>query len=139
AVTGAVIGGLANVISPPSKSLPQTVEDAYRTPGAPGTGTGAGAGAGANAAAPPVSNAGSLTSAPPSYTNDPAQVLQTVGTGLLSKGAGAGGAWIAQYTLATLPALAGVLAVDAAAGAWDLGYVPWILNKVGVQKYSGQF
>jgi hypothetical protein len=30
-----------------------------------------------------------------------------------------------------------VLVVDAAAGAWDLGYVPWILEKIGVVKTSG--
>jgi hypothetical protein len=30
------------------------------------------------------------------------------------------------------------LIVDAAAGAWDLGYVPWLLNKIGVQSYGGK-
>jgi hypothetical protein len=31
------------------------------------------------------------------------------------------------------------LAVDALAGVWDLGYVPWILEKIGVQSFGGKF
>jgi hypothetical protein len=35
--------------------------------------------------------------------------------------------------------LVGVLAVDVVAGTWDLGYVPWILQQIGIMKVGGNF
>jgi hypothetical protein len=38
-----------------------------------------------------------------------------------------------------LAPLLGVLAVDVVAGTWDLGYVPWILQQIGIIKIGGNF
>ena len=122
-VAGAVIGGVAYAVSPPTKSLPSTVRDAYRSPGE----------------VPPPAQPVPAGGAPPGPLTAPEQVTELqaagqVGGGLLSKGAGAAGTWVGKVLLTT-PATSiaiQVLVVDAAAGAWDLGYVPWILEKIGV-------
>jgi len=43
---------------------------------------------------------------------------------------------VAPYVIAS--AVGRIIIIDVAAGAWDLGYVPWILDKIGVVKYSGK-
>jgi hypothetical protein len=125
-VSGAVIGGLAHAISPPSKSLPGTVRDAYRTN---------------PAEAPPPAQPPPGGGAPPGPLVEPERVTELgaagqVGGGLVSKGAGAAGTWVGKTLLTTAATRIAVqvLVVDAAAGAWDLVYVPWILEKIGVVK-----
>ncbi|MEA2544191.1 MAG: hypothetical protein QOH35_5557 [Acidobacteriaceae bacterium] len=38
-----------------------------------------------------------------------------------------------------LAPLVGVLAVDVVAGTRDLGYMPWILQQIGIIKVGGNF
>jgi hypothetical protein len=46
----------------------------------------------------------------------------------------------ARYALMGPLSMAAItLTLDAAAGAWDLGYAPYILQKTGVISYSGKF
>jgi RHS repeat-associated protein len=126
AITGAVVGGLSSIIKPPSDSLTKTVNDALKPQ--PPSGAAAGpTGTGLNANFPPT--------APPSYTNDFGTALSTVGTKLGTQVGGAVGGWVAQTAISgPLAPLVSIIAIDAVAGAWDLGYVPWILNKIGVIK-----
>jgi hypothetical protein len=116
------------VITPPSKSLPDTVAQELKPPTPP-------AGAGA-AGVPPVSNAGSLTNLPSPYITSEADAATYFAKGIGGKIASAAGGWLAQTALSSAPAalVIQVVAVDAVAGAWDLGYVPWILNQIGVVK-----
>ena len=123
-VAGAAIGGLAHAISPPTKSLPGTVRDAYRVN---------------PAEAPPPAQPPPGGGAAPGPLVAPERVTELgaagqVGGGLVSKGAGAAGTWVGKTLLTTAATRLAVqvLVVDAAAGAWDLGYVPWILDKIGV-------
>lgn len=123
-VAGATIGGLAHAISPPTKSLPGTVRDAYRVD---------------PSEVPPPAQPSPGGGAPPGPLVAPERVselgaVQQVGTGLVGKGAGAAGTWVGKTLLTTAATRIAVqvLVVDAAAGAWDLGYVPWILEKIGV-------
>jgi RHS repeat-associated protein len=126
AITGAVIGGLSSIIKPPSDSFGKTVGDALKPQPPSGAVTGAGSG-GLNANFPPT--------APPGYTNDFGVAASTVGTKIGTQVASAAGGWVAQTAISgPLAPLVGVLAVDSVTGAWDLGYVPWILNKIGVIK-----
>jgi hypothetical protein len=62
------------------------------------------------------------------------QSFQGAGGSVLSQIASKVGGAIAKHFLPyVLQNPAGqTLIVDAAAGAWDLGYVPWLLNKIGV-------
>jgi hypothetical protein len=127
-VAGAVIGGVAHTISPPTKSLPNSVRDAYRVP---------------EQAPAPTPQGPTGASQPPWATTPPPTTelgaAEKVGSGLAGKGASAAGGWVAKVLLttpATKIALQ-VLVVDAAAGAWDLGYVRWILEKIGKVETSG--
>jgi hypothetical protein len=130
AITGAVIGGLSNIIKP--QSWDQTLKDtADALKPQPGPAAAAGSGTGLSPNFPPT--------APPSYTNDFGTALSTVGTKLGTQGGGPIATFAAEtFVAGPLAPLAGILAVDVVAGAWDLGYVPWILQQVGVVK-SPQF
>jgi hypothetical protein len=57
-----------------------------------------------------------------------------------TKGASAAGLYVFQtlITGAASPAFQ-ALVVDVAVGAWDLGYVPKILQEIGVIKVGGTF
>jgi hypothetical protein len=118
------------VIKPPSDSLSKTVDDALK-PQAP-TGAPASPGGGPINSFPPA--------APPSYTNDVGTALTTVGKGAAAQVGGPIAMYGAQLALSgPLAPLAGVLAVDLVAGAWDLGYVPWMLQQIGTVKAGGKF
>ena len=68
------------------------------------------------------------------------EAVQKVATGLGGKIATPIAETAARYALTgPLATAAMTLAVDAAAGAWDLGYVPYLLQKAGVVSYSGKF
>jgi hypothetical protein len=69
------------------------------------------------------------------------EAATTVGSALAGKAGGAAGEWLARTVLSSPPLalFAGTVSVDLAAGAWDLGYVPYILNKIGVVKGGGKF
>ena len=126
-VTGAVIGGVAHAISPPTDSLGKTFTDAYKTP---------------QQAPPPAQAPGGGSQppwGPPPPTTSGLEAGQQVGMGLAGKGAAAVGGWgfRAFLTSELTRQAAQVLIVDSAAGAWDLGYVPWILHKIGEVKVSG--
>jgi RHS repeat-associated protein len=124
AITGAVIGGLSNVIKPPSESLGKTVSDALKPPPTAASASGAGS---VSSSLPPA--------VPPSYTNDIGTALTTTGQGVATKVGGALAGWAAQTAISgPLAPLVGVLSVDVVAGTWDLGYVPWILQHIGVVK-----
>jgi RHS repeat-associated protein len=118
AVAGAVLGGLSYALKPPSASVGSDVGKALKSqtpiegtpiPGTPSTQT------------PLVPTSGT-------------QSFQGAGGSVLSQIASKVGGVIAKHILPyVLQNPAGqTLIVDAAAGAWDLGYVPWLLNKIGV-------
>ncbi len=126
AITGAVIGGLSAIVKPPSDSLGKTFDDALKPQPPSGVAPSPGGG-GLNANFPP--------SAPPGYTNDIGTAVSTVGTKVGTQIGSAVGGWVAQTAISgPLAPLVGVLAVDVVSGIWDLGYVPWILNQIGVIK-----
>ena len=80
-----------------------------------------------------IPNAPPLTE--PTSIGNFGQAAQSVGTQALGRGAAIVAAHTAPYVIAS--AVGQTVIIDVAAGAWDLGYVPWILNKLGVIKGSG--
>ena len=125
-VTGAVLGGLSYALKPPTGTVWDNVRDAYQAP-PPGA-----AGAGAPPGAPSLQ--------PATEINNFGQATQQTLTGLGTKGASAAGLYVFQalITGAASPAFQ-ALVVDVAVGAWDLGYVPKILQEIGVIKVGGTF
>jgi len=125
-VTGAVLGGLSYALKPPTGTVWDNVRDAYQAP-PPGA---------AGAGAPP----GAQSLQPATEINNFGQATQQTLTGLGTKGASAAGLYVFQalITGAASPAFQ-ALVVDVAVGAWDLGYVPKILQEIGVIKVGGTF
>jgi RHS repeat-associated protein len=123
-VAGAVIGGLAYAISPPTTSPWQDFRSAYNTPppSAPTPGPGAPVG-------PPT---------PP--VNDVGQAVRQVGEGLLLKGAGPVAANVGARLLTSgASPLVQAFVIDTSVGAWDLGYLQKLLERIGVIKVGGSF
>jgi hypothetical protein len=88
-------------------------------------------------AAQPPAGPGSPVPTPP--VTDASAAAQQVGGKLLGQGAGAGAGWGFKSLLSTEAGrmAAQVLVVDAVAGAWDLGLVPWIRDHLGIVGTSG--
>lgn len=119
--TGAVVGGISYLIKPPTTSLPDDLRSEagewgrahYPTaPSGPATGVPGGA----------------ASSAPSSIGNF-GDAAASIGGKELGRLAGIG---LDHLAPALVSPIGQVIIVDVAAGAWDLGYVPWILDKVGV-------
>ena len=74
--------------------------------------------------------------APPYYTTNFGTAITTSGIQAGTKVGGAVGLWFLETVISS--PLFSTIAVDAVAGTWDLGYVPWILKQIGEVK-SPQF
>jgi RHS repeat-associated protein len=124
--TGAVVGGISHFLKPPNTSLKDDLTKEWTKPNVPASN-------GAQGGLP----AGSAPVAPPTTIGDvgsaATKVAGMAGAKVVSPFAG----HVAPYVLAS--AIGRTVIVDAAAGAWDLGYVPWILEKIGVRTYGGDF
>jgi hypothetical protein len=125
-VSGAIIGGLSYAIKPPTTTVWEDVGKALRPePAAPPP-----------AGAPPPGGGFQ----PPPSINDPGTALLQTGQGIAGKAIGAAAGNVARSVLTSPVApLLNALAVDVAVGAWELGYVPALLNRIGVIKWSGTF
>jgi RHS repeat-associated protein len=128
-VAGAIVGGASYLIKPPTTSLPDDLRGEVRdwgTSHVPSGGSGPAAGV---PGGPPTLSAptsiGNFGDAAASIAGKEAGRLAAIG--------------FSHAAPALFSQVGGVILVDVAAGAWDLGYVPWILNKIGVQGFSRKF
>src|SRR5262249_44623272 len=133
AVTGAVIGGLAaGVTKPPGTFLgaqAKGLRPQAPTPPPPR----------APLPPPPAPPSPPPLAPPPDPTRAGA-----VAKGLAGQAVGAGLEYGAQAGLASISGTALVfgvetLASDLVAGAWDLGYIPWILQQIGGVNAKGKW
>lgn len=128
-VTGAVVGGVAHYLT--ENPSTQSTWDQVRHNLQPHT--------------PPAPPAGLPPNAPTALAPAPeinsfSQAASKVATGIGGKIAAPIAEAAARYALTGPLAMAAMtLTVDAAAGAWDLGYVPYLLRKAGVMSFSGKF
>lgn len=128
-VAGAILGGVSYAIKPPTTSIQADVSKALTppTPQAPPPGA-------------PPDPASAVPSTVPSGPQTFGGAVEQVGTKIATKVGGVVAEHLAASILSSPLALgASVLVVDGLAGAWDLGYVPWILKKAGVISYSGKW
>jgi hypothetical protein len=123
---GAVVGGLSYAFRPPSSSLQHDLAEAYRPqqPVAPPPGTGGGP---------------ATLDVPPPITD-----LGAAGVKVASGLAGPGAGVLARHALgaavnAGFTPLLNAVVVDVSVGAWDLGYVPTLLQRIGVVRFGGTF
>jgi hypothetical protein len=123
-VTGAIIGGLSYAIKPPTTTVWEDVGKALqRDPVTPPP-----------AGAPPPGGGFQ----PPASVSDPGTALLQTGQGVAGRVGGAAASNIARSVLTSPVApLVSALVVDVAAGAWTLGYVPALLDRIGVIKFGG--
>jgi RHS repeat-associated protein len=125
-VTGALIGGLSYAIKPPTTTAWEDMGKALRPePAMPPP-----------AGAPPPGGGFQ----PPVSVSDPGTALLQTGQGIAGKVIGAGASNIARSVLTSSVApLVNAFVVDTAVGAWELGYVPALLDRIGVIKFGGTF
>jgi RHS repeat-associated protein len=125
-VTGAIMGGISYAIKPPTTTIWEEGGKALRPD--PVTPPPAGAPPPGGGFKPPVS------------VNDPWAAFQQVGQGVGGRVVGAGVSYGFRFAFSSVAApLLNALVVDVATGAWELGYVPALLDRIGVIKFGGTF